>query len=90
MITTMSNGTPADLAALVPHFRSVRQRGAQAGQATHYTFAIEPGWWSIVRRCHDDVVAAFPDYELLAVKQKYGVLAFQCFPRPWRPAETGH
>jgi hypothetical protein len=25
--------------------------------------------------------AAFPDYELLAVKQKYGALEFQAFPR---------
>jgi len=35
-----------------------------------YRFDFEPGWHSIVRRCHQEVVAAFSDYELLAVKQK--------------------
>ena len=30
MITAMSNGTPADLAPLVPHFRFARQRGTEA------------------------------------------------------------
>ena len=64
----------SDLAALIRHFRS-----------PDYRLDIGPGWHSIVRRCHDEVSAAFPDYELLAVKQKYGVLAFQAFPRPWRP-----
>jgi hypothetical protein len=42
-----------------------------------------PGWRSLVRQGHDDLVTAFPDYELLAVKQKYGELAFQAGPRPW-------
>ncbi|MFE7385537.1 hypothetical protein ACFU9F_34840 [Streptomyces zhihengii] len=30
-------------------------------------------------------MAEFPEYELLAVKQKWGMLAFQAFPRPWKP-----
>ena len=63
----------SDLDPLIPHFRP-----------PGYRFDVGPGWHSIVRRCHNEVVAAFPDYELLAVKQKYGVLAFQAFPRPWR------
>ncbi|MGW2562502.1 hypothetical protein ACWCXB_25265 [Streptomyces sp. NPDC001514] len=29
-------------------------------------------------------MAEFPDYELLAVKQKWAVLAFQAHPRPWK------
>jgi hypothetical protein len=28
-------------------------------------------------------MAAFPEYELLAIKQKHGVLAYQAFPRRW-------
>lgn len=31
------------------------------------------------------MVAEFPDYELRAVKQKWGSLSFQASPRPWRP-----
>jgi hypothetical protein len=28
-------------------------------------------------------VSQFPEYELLAVKQKFARLEFQAFPRPW-------
>jgi hypothetical protein len=38
-----------------------------------------------VLRCHEAVVAEFPEYELVAVKQKWAALAFQAFPRPWKP-----
>ncbi|MFC0600211.1 hypothetical protein [Streptomyces palmae] len=44
--------------------------------------SVGPGWRSIVLRCHEAVVAEFPEYELLAVKQKWAALAFQAFPRP--------
>ncbi|MEU2232390.1 hypothetical protein [Streptomyces vietnamensis] len=47
-------------------------------------FDVGPGWRPLVLRCHEAVVAEFPEYELLAVKQKWAALAFQAFPRPWR------
>lgn len=50
-----------------------------------YDFDVGPGWRWLVLECHQAVVAEFPDYELLAVKQKYASLAFQAFPRPWKP-----
>lgn len=31
--------------------------------------------------CHDELSAAFPDYRFYAIKQKWGVLAFQARPR---------
>jgi hypothetical protein len=34
--------------------------------------------------CHQAVVAEIPEYELLAVKQKWGALAFQAFPWLWK------
>ncbi|GGX41890.1 hypothetical protein GCM10010353_66340 [Streptomyces chryseus] len=46
---------------------------------------VSPGWRQLVLECHQSVVAEFPEYELLAVKQKWGALAFQAFPRPWKP-----
>ncbi len=75
-LPSRSDGARCDsgLAPLRRHFR------VRPGE-----FAVGPGWYRLVRRCHDAVVAEFPDYELLAVKQKYAVLAFQAFPRPWRP-----
>ncbi|MDX3214618.1 hypothetical protein PV318_03530 [Streptomyces sp. ME02-6991-2B] len=48
-------------------------------------FNVGPGWRRIVLRCHEAVVAEFPEYELVAVKQKWAALAFQAFPRPWKP-----
>jgi hypothetical protein len=44
---------------------------------------VGDGWLPLVRACHEAVVAEFPDYELLAVKQKYAGIEFQAFPRPW-------
>lgn len=49
------------------------------------------GWRDLVADCHVTLERRFPEYELLSVKQKYGVLAFQAFPRPgngtWSPTE---
>lgn len=45
------------------------------------------GWRTLVAECHDRLVAAFPDYELLGIKQKYGVLSYQAFPRRWVDGE---
>ncbi|MGW1211579.1 hypothetical protein ACWD5F_18315 [Streptomyces sp. NPDC002499] len=50
-----------------------------------HTVGVGPGWQQLVLECHQAVVAEFPQYELLAVKQKWGTLAFQAFPRPWKP-----
>lgn len=51
------------------------------------------GWRDLVVECHEALQRRFPDYELLAVKQKYGALAFQAFPRPgqgtWTHDEYG-
>ena len=44
---------------------------------------VGEGWRSLVAECHGRLVAAFPDYELLAIKQKWGALEYQAFPRPW-------
>ncbi|MPY38371.1 hypothetical protein FNH09_46385 [Streptomyces adustus] len=50
-----------------------------------YDFDVGPGWRQLVLECHRAVVAEFPEYELLAVKQKWGSLSFQAFPRLWEP-----
>lgn len=50
-----------------------------------YDVDVGPGWRQLLLECHQAVVAEFPEYELLAVKQKWGALAFQAFPRPWKP-----
>ena len=44
---------------------------------------VGDGWLPLVRECHEAVVAEFPDYQLLAVKEKYAELAFQAIPGPW-------
>lgn len=69
-----SDGTEAGLEPVRRHFRGPGCR-----------IDVGPGWRSLVLACHAAVVAEFPEYELLAVKQKWAVLAFQAFPRPWRP-----
>lgn len=48
---------------------------------------VGEGWRSLVAECHERLSAAFPEYELLAIKQKYGVLAYQAFPRKWVQGE---
>jgi hypothetical protein len=49
---------------------------------------VGDGWLPLVRECHEAVVAEFPSYELLAVKQKYAELAFQAFPHPWHGPDS--
>lgn len=44
---------------------------------------VGEGWRTLVEQCHAELEAAFPDYELLNVKEQYGALRFQAFPRPW-------
>ncbi len=44
---------------------------------------VGEGWRTLVEQCQADLEADSPDYELLNVKQKYGALCFQAFPRPW-------
>ena len=58
---------------------------APHARAQDFTMLVGPGWHQLVLECHRAVVAEFPDYELLAIKEKFGSLAFQAFPRPWRP-----
>lgn len=48
---------------------------------------VGEGWRVLVQECHQRLEHEFPDYELLAVKQKEGVLAFQAFPRPSKQGE---
>ena len=56
---------------------------------------VGEGWRPLVQDCHRRLVVAFPEYELLAIKQKWGALAYQAFPRPgvkgerrWSPDEA--
>ena len=49
---------------------------------------VGEGWRPLVEACHEQLQAAFPEYELLAIKQKYGQLAFQAFPRTWVEGQT--
>lgn len=38
------------------------------------------GWRALVSDCHNELVAAFPDYRFGAIKQKWGVLAYYARP----------
>lgn len=58
---------------LRPHGRDLNFEVAWVGE----------GWRPLVEECHERLAAAFPDYELLAIKQKYGLLEYQAFPRRW-------
>ena len=49
---------------------------------------VGEGWWTLVEACHDRLLAAFPQYELLAIQQKYGELSYQAFPRRWVQGQT--
>ena len=49
---------------------------------------VGPGWFDLVAACHQRTVEAFPSYVIAAIKQKYGRLAFQAFPRPWLGPDT--
>ncbi|SDG17974.1 hypothetical protein [Streptomyces griseoaurantiacus] len=71
-----SRPVPAHAAELEPLRRHLRDPSS--------ILDVGPGWRALVLRCHEAVVAVFPEYELLAVKQKWAVLSFQAFPRPWK------
>jgi len=58
---------------LRPHGRNRTFEVAEVGE----------GWRPLVEECHERLEAAFPEYELLYIKQKYGVLEYQAFPRRW-------
>jgi hypothetical protein len=42
---------------------------------------VGEGWRPLVEQCHRRLSAVFPEYELLNIKQKWGFLAYQAFPR---------
>jgi hypothetical protein len=44
------------------------------------TVSVGEGWRLIVASCHSALAADFPDYELLAIKHKWGQLSYQAFP----------
>jgi hypothetical protein len=72
-VWTLDRANSGDLIArLRPHARRFTFQAADVGE----------GWRPLVEECHERLQAAFPDYELLAVKQKYGGLEYQAFPRP--------
>lgn len=55
---------------------------------------VGEGWRSLVDECHTRIVAVFEDYELVNIKQKYGDLIYQAYPRrvvdgerPWSAQE---
>lgn len=48
---------------------------------------VGEGWRSLVAELHERLVAAFPEYELLAIQQKHGVLLYQALPRRWVEGE---
>ncbi len=64
--------SPLLIRALSQHWRGVSADIAWVGE----------GWRALVEQCHSDIAQRFPDYELLNIKQKHGVLAFQANPRP--------
>ena len=67
-----------DLKPLSPHLRN-----------PDYDFAVGPGWREIVLQSHWAVVTEFPEYELLAVKQKGDLWPFRLFPAHGGPEVTG-
>jgi hypothetical protein len=75
--------SPDLIARLRPHGRGRDYEVARVGE----------GWRPLVDECHTRIVAVLPEYELVYIKQKYGVLIYQAYPRravdgerPW----TGH
>jgi hypothetical protein len=65
--------SPELIASLEDHARQPWERVAWVGE----------GWKELVAECHERLLAQFPTYELLNIKQKYGRLEFQAFPRTW-------
>jgi hypothetical protein len=62
---------------LRPHARNPDWAMARVGE----------GWRPLVKECHERLAAVLPDYELLDIKQKDGILDYQAFPHPWREGE---
>lgn len=50
---------------------------------------VGEGWRDLVRACHQQLRAAFPDYELVNVETKDGLLAYHAHPRPSTGGEPG-
>ncbi len=76
--------SPDLIARLRPHGRDRDFEVAWVGE----------GWRPLVDDCHTWIVAALPDYELVNIKQKYGALIYQAYPRravdgerPWTAQE---
>ncbi|WP_018347498.1 hypothetical protein [Longispora albida] len=73
------------IAELRPHARDYEFEVAWVGE----------GWRPLVRECHRRLSATFPEYELQAIEQSGGVLAFRAVPlQPvigevrWSPQEA--
>lgn len=60
---------------------------AHARDGKFETAWVGEGWRPLVEECHERLVGLFPEYELLNVKQSYGALEFQAFPRAWVEGE---
>lgn len=71
MLTLDPANSPLLIEDLRPHWRQ---------PAADVVFAGE-GWRPIIEKCHLAIKREFPDYELLSIKQREGILAYQAFPR---------
>ncbi len=49
---------------------------------------VGEGWRALVETCHERLLAGFPQYELLDIKQSHGELSYQAFPRRWVRGHT--
>jgi hypothetical protein len=65
----------------------IRQLGRHARTFVLEVVCVGEGWRSLVEQCHRELEEHFPDYELLAVKETEGHLAFQAFAHPWEAGE---
>ena len=73
---------PANSGELI---KRLRPHGRDGG---FYVAWVGEGWRSLVEACHERLQAAFPEYELVTIKQKYGELVYQAFPRRWVEGQT--
>jgi hypothetical protein len=61
----------------------------QHGRGVEFEVAwVGEGWRLLVEECHRQLVAVFPAYELVNIKQKYGALAYQAFACRWVAGES--
>ena len=72
MLTLDPANSPLLMEELRPHWQQ---------PAADVVFAGE-GWRPIIEKCHLAIKREFPNYELLNIKQREGVLAYQAFPQP--------